>query len=59
MTTLAEAKDRVIKLFTELMAEGIKIQLEDNYGRGMSLDLWLRGEFLELRNGDWHPEWSK
>lgn len=56
---LTEARERIIKLFTELKAEGVDIQIVQTFGGAPSLGLWGFGDLQEIRNRDWHPEWVK
>lgn len=56
-TSLTEARERIIKLFTELMAEGVEIEITSYYGDAPSLELTVRGskgrEWLEIRSDEW------
>lgn len=55
-----EAKDKIIKLFTEIRAAGLDVLVENWLGSA-SLALVTPGRWdrVKLNNEDWHPEWSK
>lgn len=54
-----EAKDKIIKLFTEIRAAGLDVLVENWLG-SESLDLVSPGTWdrVKLNNEDWHPEWK-
>jgi len=59
---LIDAKNQIVQLFLDLKAAGIEVEIEHNYGGYGSLDLrevGKPGQWVELTNENWHPEWSK
>lgn len=61
-TTLDDARERVIKLFTELQSEGVHATIASNFGRPPAINLKNNNLYdseptVEVGAYDWHPEW--